>query len=112
MKYARCLAVSAIVLIGMAPALAQSVAPPPPDPSYESGCRVQGLNPKGDGFLAIRTGPGTQYRKIGELYNGNYAYMSRPCRGKWCYADSISRDGRRNLPVKGWIHTGWCFLYP
>lgn len=106
------LTVLAVATLGSVPAFAQSVAPPPPDPSYESGCRVEGLNPRGDGFLAIRTGPGSEYRKIGELYNGNFAYMKRPCVGKWCYADSISRDGMSEQPVRGWIHTGWCFLYP
>ncbi|MEM9222714.1 MAG: hypothetical protein AAGB11_09965, partial [Pseudomonadota bacterium] len=36
------------------------------------GARVRGLNPNGDGFLAVRTGPSTGYRKIAELYNGDW----------------------------------------
>lgn len=44
--------------------------------------RVKGLNPKGDGFLAIRSGPGSDYRKIGQLYNG-YLVCVVEMRGKW-----------------------------
>src|SRR5690554_3048463 len=44
--------------------------------------QVKGLNPKGDGFLAIRSGPGSEYRKIGQVYNGNLVYVVE-MRGKW-----------------------------
>ena len=68
-----------------------------------AGCafaRVTGLDPNGDGFLAVRTGPGTQYRKIDELHNGADV---RPCdsRGNWSgvYYGSPRR--------KGWVHMNW-----
>ncbi|MEI4232920.1 SH3 domain-containing protein [Roseovarius sp. D22-M7] len=64
------------------------------------GARVQGLDPNGDGFLAVRSGPGTNYRKIDELHNGDGV---RPCaqRGKWwgVYYGNPRR--------KGWVHGNW-----
>lgn len=61
---------------------------------------VAGLDPNGDGFLAVRTGPGSNYRKIDELRNG--AVVS-PCarNGKWY---GVSYDNRRK---KGWVHGNW-----
>ncbi len=45
---------------------------------------VEGLNPAGDGFLAVRSGPGTNYPKIGELHNGHEIYMCDEAgSGKW-----------------------------
>lgn len=32
---------------------------------------VMGLKAGGDGFLAVRSGPGAGYRKLGELHNGD-----------------------------------------
>lgn len=40
------------------------------------------LKEDGDGFLAVRSGPGTNYKKIDELYNGNSVYMCED-RGSW-----------------------------
>jgi hypothetical protein len=31
---------------------------------------VHGLNPKGDGFLAVKAGPGLHYKRIDKLFNG------------------------------------------
>lgn len=68
-----------------------------------AGClsaTVTGLDPQGDGFLAVRSGPGTGYRKIDELYNGDHV---RPCdaQGKWhgIYYGTPRR--------KGWVHGNW-----
>lgn len=36
---------------------------------------VRGLDPKGDGFLAVRVGPGSNYRMIDRLYNGDRVYV-------------------------------------
>ena len=51
----------------------------------QAGCAsstVAGLDPGGDGFLAVRTGPGADHQKIGELRNGD---VVRTCdaRGAW-----------------------------
>ncbi len=65
-----------------------------------AGATVTGLDPNGDGFLSVRTGPGTQFRKIDELYNGSTV---RTCakQGKWwgVYYGSPRR--------KGWVHGNW-----
>ncbi|MGQ0563831.1 MAG: SH3 domain-containing protein, partial [Gemmobacter sp.] len=46
------------------------------------GSVVTGLDPNGDNFLAVRSGPGTEYRKIDELHTGDQV---RTCdlRGNW-----------------------------
>ena len=45
-------------------------------PNSQAACfgvaTVMGLNPNGDGFLAVRTGPGSNYRKIGEVDFGEF----------------------------------------
>lgn len=56
-----------------------------PEDSQATGCAaryVSGLDPNADGFLAVRTGPGTGYRKIDQVYNRD---MVRICArsGAW-----------------------------
>lgn len=65
-----------------------------------AGSIVAGLNPKGDGFLAVRTGPGTGYRKIDELYNGNTV---RTCARRGAWVGVYYGPNRR----KGWVHSNW-----
>lgn len=36
---------------------------------------VRGLDPNGDGFLAVRAGPASNYAKLDELNNGNLVYI-------------------------------------
>ena len=68
-----------------------------------AGCAasiVTGLNPSGDGFLAVRSGPGTEYGRIDELHNGD---MVRTCamEGQWVgvyYGEPRQR---------GWVHGNW-----
>jgi uncharacterized protein YgiM (DUF1202 family) len=43
---------------------------------------VSGLPADGDGFLAVRSGPGSQYRKIDELRNGEIV-IDFDSRGQW-----------------------------
>ena len=44
---------------------------------------IIGLDPKGDGFLSVRSGPGGQpFREIDRLYNGNQIYICG-FKGKW-----------------------------
>lgn len=76
--------------------------------------RVTGLRAGGDGFLAIRSGPGTKYRKIGELHNGDEVIVF-DVRGKWAgvvYGTSyVACSSTKVRPVpydrKGWVHTNW-----
>jgi hypothetical protein len=36
---------------------------------------VHNLDPKGDGFLAVKAGPGLHYARIDKLYNGKQVFM-------------------------------------
>lgn len=73
-------------------------------PDSEAACfgyaDVMGLNPDGDGFLAVRSGPGSEYRKIGELHNGDRVGTYER-RGKW-YAISFGPND-----TLGWAHGNW-----
>lgn len=77
---------------------------------------VSGLKASGDGFLAVRSGPGSQYRKIDELHEGE-TVLDFDLHGKWagivyrspnahCHSISTKRH-----PVtyekKGSVHTKW-----
>lgn len=64
------------------------------------GSMVAGLNPDGDGFLAVRTGPGTEFRQIDQLHNGD---LVRTCvmNGPWV---GVYYGQPRQ---KGWVHGNW-----
>ncbi len=55
------------------------------DPNYDA-CGslgvVAGLNPQGDNFLAVRSGPGTKYDQIDSLFSGNEVFLCDQ-RGRW-----------------------------
>ncbi len=70
-------------------------------------CTVSGLNPDGDGFLALRAGPDVRYRQIGRLRNGDRVGHNANCIGAWCFAGSVTRDSNR-LGAVGWFHSNWC----
>lgn len=73
-------------------------------PDAQAACfgvaTVMGLNPRGDGFLAVRSGPGTNYTKIGEVYNGDRVGIYGR-RGEW---HAISYGNQNRL---GWVHGNW-----
>jgi hypothetical protein len=56
-------------------------AEPDLDACYSNGV-VEGLDPAGDGFLAVRGGPGTQYPQLDRLYNGVEVHICNR-RGDW-----------------------------
>ncbi|WP_170329733.1 SH3 domain-containing protein [Ruegeria arenilitoris] len=91
-------------------ALSQQIVKPTGPAITDTGCLVKGLNPNGDGFLALRTGPGSSYQQIGSLRNGDAAYI-RACDGKWCYVENGAINNVESK-FRGWIHTGWCEFYP
>ncbi len=64
------------------------------------GSIVAGLDPAGDGFLAVRTGPGTDYRKIDELHEGDEV---RTCAASGPWIGVYYGQPRR----KGWVHGRW-----
>jgi NAD(P)-dependent dehydrogenase (short-subunit alcohol dehydrogenase family) len=65
----------------------RKVVPPKPKPTPPSdGCsrtgRVRGLDPNGDNFLAVRTGPGTGFQETDRIFTGDkVSICSR--QGKW-----------------------------
>ncbi|AUH65721.1 SH3 domain-containing protein [Paracoccus zhejiangensis] len=65
-----------------------------------AGSIVAGLDPKGDGFLAVRSGPGTDFTRIDELHNGD---LVRTCArsGPWI-GITYGKPRRR-----GWVHGRW-----
>jgi hypothetical protein len=83
---------------------------------------VEGLNPHGDGFLAVKAGPGANFNRIDKLYNGtNVAICGY--HGDW-YAVVYSNRGndleacntftpwRKTMPYtgpcrSGWVHKHW-----
>lgn len=79
-----------------------------------TGSVVAGLDPRGDGFLAVRSGPGTQYRKIGELHNGDEVTVFDQ-KGDWAgivwSEPSVTCSSTKTRPVpyrnKGWVHRKW-----
>ena len=104
------LSVLALALCGATALHAQTMVPPRGEIITDTGCLVRGLDPNGDGFLALRAGPGSGYAEIGRLHNGDSAYL-RACEGKWCFVQNGALNGRE-AQFKGWIHTAWCEFYP
>jgi hypothetical protein len=65
-----------------------------------AGSYVAGLDPNGDGFLAVRSGPGTKHRKIDELHNGDEV---RTCAQSGAWVGITYGTPHR----KGWVHGKW-----
>lgn len=100
-----------LVLALSGAANAQNVVVPPDRAPQDAGCLVKGLDPNGDGFLALRSGPGTEYLQIGSLRNGDAAYIYAPNNGRWLYVENGSMGGRE-AKFRGWIYDAWCEIYP
>ena len=75
---------------------------------------VTGLKAYGDGFLAVRSGPGSEYRKIDELHNGDVVLVFEQ-RGEWAgvvyrtanVTCSSTKTHAVTYKNKGWVHTNW-----
>jgi uncharacterized protein YgiM (DUF1202 family) len=70
---------------------------------------VDGLNPNGDNFLAVRTGPGTGHAKIDEIHTGDVVAVC-DVRGAWfgvLYDGSNTGTGyrARHRMRSGWVHS-------
>ena len=78
-------------------------APAPSYGGYGGGgyAEVVGIRP--NGFLAVRTGPGTGYPQIGSLYRGDSGIQVFQCRGRWC------RIRYGNLV--GWVYSQYLRFY-
>ncbi len=78
--------------------------------------KVAGLKSSGDGFLAVRTGPGTNYKKLDEIKNGEPLWLFEE-KGDWVgvvYKNEFLSCGAidKDRPVphsgkKGWVHKNW-----
>jgi hypothetical protein len=76
--------------------------------------QIVGLDPKGDGFLSVRSGPGGRpYREIDRLYNGQEVNMCGQ-QGPWIavvYQGSRPAPRHCNVHVPSpvrWAYTGPC----
>ena len=62
---------------------------------------------RGNGFLAVRTGPGRRYRQVGELYRGDLVAVYRR-RGNWyevgCLAGTCEAPLWGAAYPSGWVH--------
>jgi hypothetical protein len=75
---------------------------------------VAGLKANGDGFLAVRSGPGAKYRKLDELHNGDEVVVFQN-RGKWAgivyrTPDATCHSTKTHAvtyPNKGWVNVKW-----
>ncbi len=118
----------AVVLAGSVPALAQEPGRLPETPVFieasdYDACGangvVAGLDPAGDGFLAVRSGPGARRPELDRLYNGEGVYVCAE-KGSWL-GIVYTRNGRdcnvtSPWPVSqpytgpcrsGWVHKNW-----
>ena len=75
---------------------------------------IVGLNPRGDGFLSVRSGPTGAYAEIDRLYNGNPVHICGDS-GSWMavvYGGDggkcgVSRALARRLAYTGPCKYGW-----
>lgn len=113
-----CLALVIAATLTSGPAFAQSVAVQVGvDGMDYDACSsygtTQGLNPSGDNFLAVRSGPGTKYRMSDKLGPGDEFWICSE-RGGWvgivygrndCGVGSPARSGPYRGPCSsGWVH--------
>src|SRR5262249_40224992 len=91
-------------------------------PGGEAPCAygvVHNLDPKGDGFLAVKAGPGLHYQRTGKLYHGKQVIICGD-KGAWhgiVYTKSGQGDAMRycnvdenrvkTLPYAGPCRSGW-----
>lgn len=107
----------AAVLLGALPLSAQSLDVPLRIPAGDgqaaicASSYVAGLDPNGDGFLAVRRGPGTEFAKIDEVHNGDVLFTC-DARGPWTgviYTGSNANRGYQaeHQERRGWVHSNW-----
>src|SRR5262245_48957849 len=107
------ISVVALAAISITPALSQEPGKKPQvpivinaDPNFDA-CGgngvVEGLDPAGDGFLAVSSGPGSQYGEIDRLYNGEKVYLCAD-KGKWLGVVYTKRRQDCNV-MTPWVST-------
>src|SRR5262245_30380351 len=68
---------------------------------------VEGLDPAGDGFLAVKAGPGLRYRRIDKLFNGEEVAICASA-GEWLGVVYT----RRRLDCNVFDSAGWSKALP
>jgi hypothetical protein len=75
---------------------------------------VFGLAARGDGFLAVKAGPGLRYGRIEKLYNGEPVYLCADAGDWWGIVYTrkpqdckVSTPWPRTLPYAGPCRSGW-----
>jgi len=62
---------------------------------------------KGNGFLALRSGPGSSYNQVGEVYRNDEYWVSER-RGNWVFIGCM--NGRCEAPLWGPAYPeGWAY---
>lgn len=72
--------------------------------------RVHGLDPKGDGFLAVKAGPGVAYARLDKIVENQTVYLCGE-RGDWIaivYAVGNEECGVSTIWTKSRPYTGPC----
>jgi hypothetical protein len=123
------LGVLAAAVVSVTPALSQEPGKRPRVPVVIGGnydwdaCGgsgvIAGLDPAGDGFLAVRSGPGAKHAELDRLYNGEEVYLCADS-GRWIGIVYTRRGRSCNVsspwPVRqaytgpcksGWVHQNW-----
>jgi len=98
-----------IVAVGLVALLAAPVAQAGDCTGIVVGVRAisQYNHANGNGFLAVRSGPGSRYTQIGELYAGDEYWVAER-RGNWVYVGCMS--GRCENPLWGPPYPeGWSY---
>ena len=76
---------------------------------------VRGISRNGDGFIAIRSGPGAKYKMIDKLYRNGKKVIIADKKGKWkglvygngnCGTDLSKKKGKA---YEGFCKTGWVY---
>jgi len=79
--------------------------------------RVAGLNPDGDGYLAVRAGPGSDHKELDRITNGTLVWVFETV-GDWhgviygaegvdCSPIPDTRVLEREGQLQGWVHGNW-----
>jgi hypothetical protein len=83
--------------------------------------RVGGLNPRGDGFLAVKAGPGLNFTRLDKLGNGTEVYVCGyygdwmaivySTTGRWTGC-GVTEPWPKTRPytgpcLSGWVHRNW-----
>ena len=76
---------------------------------------IQGISSRGDGFLAVRSGPGTKYKMIDKFYRNRKKVSMCDDKGKWVgiiygkdCGEAYDNIAKRK-PYEGSCKSGWIF---